>query len=92
MTQFGLKVRQGSGGTKIDLKCEHQDGLLYVIPSEANWVCSEDLLPAHALAGLFKQLAGLDDHRVWEIMQRWGVYYRERQLAAQHEPGEEQQA
>ena len=83
---MGLNVKHSSGSKRIEIECPHQNGLLYVVPSEASWVCSEDMLHAHALGGFLKQLAGLDDPRVKELMQRWGLYYRERPLAAPPEP------
>ena len=81
MGEFGLSVKHDSGGKRVEVECEHQNGLLYVVPSEASWVCSEETLHAHAIAGFFKQLVELEDSRVEEIMQRWGLYYRERPLA-----------
>jgi hypothetical protein len=80
MVGFGLEVKGESGGKRVELRCEHHNGLLYVVPSESTWVCSDQLLHVHALAGFFEQLAQLDDARVKEIMQRWGLYYRELQL------------
>ena len=88
MADFGLNVKHDSGGKRLEIQCAHQNGLLYVVPSEASWVCSDELLHVHALAGFFKQIAALDDVRVKEIMQRWGLYFRERPLAAQVEPSE----
>ncbi len=88
MAEFGLIVKEGSGGKRIEMQCEHQNGVLYVVPSESSWVCSEELLHAHALAGFFSQLMELEDPRVKEIMQRWGVYYRSRELASQDEDGD----
>jgi len=81
MAEFGLNVKHDSGGKRIEVQCKHQNGLIYVVPSEASWVCSEELLHAHAMAGFFQQLVALDDPRVKEIMQRWGLYFRERPLA-----------
>ena len=85
MVEFGLTVKHDSGGKRVEMQCAHQNGLLYVVPSEASWVCSEELLHAHALAGFFKQLAELDNPQVKDIMQRWGLYFRERPLAPQDE-------
>ena len=85
MADFGLNVKHDSGCKRIEIECKHQNGLLYVVPSEASWVCSEELLHVHALAGFFKQLTELKDHRVKEVMQRWGLYFRERPLASQDE-------
>ena len=81
MPNFGLTVKNGSDGKRIELQCEHQNGLVYVVRAESSWVCSEDLLHAHALAGFFSELADLDDPRIAAAMQRWGIYYRPRPLA-----------
>jgi hypothetical protein len=59
--------------------------VLYTVPGEASWVCSEELLPAHALAGFMRELVKLELPQVSEIMQRWGVYYRPRPIAAEGE-------
>ena len=85
MGSFGLDVKGDSGSKRVELQCEHQAGLLYVVPAEANWVCSEELLHVHALAGFLRQLAELDEPRVKELMQRWGLYYRERPLQSRDE-------
>ena len=89
MPEFGLIVKHGPGSKRIEIQCKHQNGLLYVVPSEASWVCSEDLIHAHSLAGFFGQLIELNDDRVKEIMQRWGLYYRQLTLASQDEPDED---
>lgn len=81
MEQFGLTIKEDTGGKRLEMQCEHQNGLLYVVPSEASWVCSEELIHAHALAGFFRQMSELDDPRIKELMQRWGLYYRSRPLA-----------
>ena len=85
MAEFGLTVKQGSGGKRLEMQCTHQNGLLYVIPGDKSWVCSEELMHAHALAGFFTELVDLNDDRLQELMQRWGLYYRSRPL----ETGEE---
>ena len=85
MAEFGLTVKQGSGGKRLEMECSHQNGLLYVIPGDGSWVCSEEFMHAHALAGFFKELMDLNDDRLHELMQRWGLYYRSRPL----ETGEE---
>ena len=85
MSGFGLVVKHDSGGKRLEVECPHQNGLLYVVPSEASWVCDDELLHVHALAGFFKDLVGLDDTSVKETMQRWGLYYRERPLAVQED-------
>jgi hypothetical protein len=85
MSEFGLTVKSDSDGHRIELECKHQNGLLYVVPSEASWVCTDELRHAHSLAGFFKELADLDEPRVGEAMQRWGIYFRPRPLAPDSE-------
>ena len=85
MSEFGLTVRHDTGGKRVELECEHQNGLLYVVPGDASWVCSEDLLHVHAIAGFMKQLVQLGDPKVDDLMRRWGLYFRERPLASQEE-------
>ena len=85
MTQNGMTVSPGDEMTRIQVTCPHQSGLIYVVPSERSWVCSREQLPSHALAGFFRELALLNDPRVKELMQSWGVYYR--QLPLEGEQG-----
>ena len=47
------------------------------ITSAASWVCSAEHTHAHALAGFLGELVKLQDARVGELMQRWGLYFRE---------------
>ena len=82
MAEFGLTVKHDTGGKRVEIQCKHQNGLLYVVPSEASWVCSEDMLHVHSLAGFFRELMALGDPRVGETMQRWGLYFRDRPLAS----------
>lgn len=79
----GITVKQGSDGDRVEVGCMHQNGLLYVVPSEASWVCSPEHRHAHALAGFLKELVRLNDLKVLELMQRWGLYFRERPLETQ---------
>lgn len=77
MPEFGLTIKPGEDMTRIQVSCPHQSGLLYVVPAERSWVCSGERIPSHALAGFFRELVALKDPRVQELMQSWGVYYRQ---------------
>lgn len=80
-------LKLGRGSTRIELECQHQHGLLYVVEgAEMNWVCSNRRRPVHSLSGFFKELT---DARVRELMQRWGLYFRPLPLADQEDEGEE---
>ncbi|MEK7777063.1 MAG: hypothetical protein AAB303_00350 [Chloroflexota bacterium] len=75
---YGISVKHDKGGKRLEIQCAHQSGLLYVVPSQASWVCDDEHLHAHALAGFFKDLVGLQSPQIKELMQRWGIYFRER--------------
>ena len=76
---FALKISKGSAS--IGMECPHQNGLLYMVPADRSWVCEDDLRPAHVLAGFFKDITALDDARIRDAMNRWGLYYRSRPRA-----------
>ena len=73
----GLTITPGEDMTRIHVACEHQQGLIYVVPAERSWVCDSEYLPAHALAGFFRELVGLRSTEVQQLMKEWGVYYRQ---------------
>lgn len=77
MAENGLIINQGSGMTRIQVTCQHQSGLIYVVPAEQSWVCDPERIPAHALAGFFRELVGLNHPEVRSLMGRWGIYYRQ---------------
>ena len=88
---MGLKITPGDEMTRIQLGCEHQQGLIYVVPAERSWVCNSETLPAHALAGFFRELVGLQRPEVSNLMRQWGIYYRQLPLSdASTEPTGEQ--
>ena len=77
MNAPGLEIKGTSGSNRMEIGCEHQRGMLYVVRAERSWVCSDELLPAHALAGFFKQIAASGEPAVKEAMRQWGLYFRE---------------
>ena len=79
-------VTPSKGVTRMELECQHQHGLLYVVEgAENNWVCSHLRRPAHSMAGFFRELVALDENRVKAIMQRWGLYFRSLPLAEEED-------
>lgn len=86
MTELGLTIKPGEGMTRIQATCVHQSGLIYVVPAEGSWVCSPEYIPAHALAGFFRELVASPDPRIQELMQRWGIYYRQLPLEGDQGP------
>jgi hypothetical protein len=77
MGDTGLTITTGSDMTRIQVSCEHQNGMIYVVPGERSWVCTSERLPAHALAGFFRALAALELPSVQDLMSQWGIFYRD---------------
>ena len=77
MADNGMTISPSDDMTRIQVTCPHQSGLLYVVPAERSWVCTPEQVPAHALAGFFRELVNLKDARVAGLMQDWGLYYRQ---------------
>ncbi len=88
MADTGITVKSGDGMTRVQVTCSHQSGLIYVVPASRSWVCSEELISAHALAGFFRELVALKLGPVAELMQDWGIYYRQLPLALEEESDE----
>ncbi len=86
-TLAGLEVTPSEDMTRIRAECEHQRGMIYVVPAERSWVCSPEFLPAHALAGFFRQLTALKSPAVEELMREWGLYYRQLPAPPEEETG-----
>ena len=82
MADYGMNVTTGDDMTRIQVSCEHQSGLIYIVPAERSWVCSSGRLSAHAMAGFFRELTALQQPEVRRLMQEWGVYYRALPIAA----------
>ena len=76
MEDHGLEIRSGEGLSRVHMGCSHQKGLLYVVPAERSWVCSQQMMPAHALAGFLGELTELQQPAVQMLMNRWGISYR----------------
>ena len=77
---YGINVKQGEGGTRMEIRSRNQAGLLYIVPAEGSWVADPDQLHAHALAGFFTDLMKLQMPRVDQLMQKWGLYFRPLEL------------
>ena len=88
-TLAGLEVKSSEDMTRIQAVCEHQRGIIYVVPAERSWVCTTESMPAHALAGFFRELAALRSPDVERLMRDWGLYYR--QLPTPQEGASEQE-
>ena len=76
MDDHGLEIRSGDGLSRLQLSCSHQKGVLYMVPAEKSWVCAQELMPAHALAGFLGDLTELQEPAVQRLMTQWGIYFR----------------
>jgi hypothetical protein len=85
MAEFGLMITTDEDMTRIQATCPHQSGLIYVIPADRSWVCSKEQLASHALAGFFKDLTSLADPKIHELMQSWGIYFRQLPIDAEQD-------
>lgn len=72
----GVTVKTGADMARVQVTCPHQSGLIYAVPGDRSWVCTDELRPAHAMAGFFRELIALKDPRVESLLQQWGLYYR----------------
>ncbi len=84
----GFTLKSGQGSASMEMQCPHQNGLLYMVPGDRSWVCEDDVRPAHVMAGFFKEISALEDPRIREAMNRWGLYYRPRALGSSEDSGE----
>jgi len=76
MSRYGITIKNASEGNRITLTCEHNGGIIYIVPSESSWVCSEENIGAHAITGFFEDLTNIESTQVTALMQKWGLYYR----------------
>ena len=89
MNDNGLSINVGEDMSRIQVTCPHQSGLIYVVPAERSWVCSKEQVPSHALAGFFRELTSMKNPGVQELMQQWGIYYRQLPLEAYEDDSEQ---
>ena len=89
MAENGMTVKQGTDMTRMQVTCEHQSGLIYVVPAQRSWVCDPETILAHALAGFFRELVALNHPGVRDLMGQWGIYYRELPLEGNQESSAE---
>ena len=65
-----------NGTTRIDINCKHQSSIVYVVPTESNWVCEKEKMHLHSLSGFLKTLIDLNKPEIKDAMQQWGIYVR----------------
>ena len=73
----GISIKNNSGSTRINLRCNHSKGILYFVNTEFNWVCKDEGMYSHSLIGFFNDISNLDDKKISSLMQKWGIYFRD---------------
>ena len=76
MNECAFSIKHGDQSKRFQLKCDHRGGTLYIIPSEASWVCDESSFHAHALEGFFNDLLKITDPKIEDLFNKWGLFYR----------------
>lgn len=72
-----MKIIRKESRVRIELSCEHKSGTVYMVPSESSWVCKDQNLDSHALSGFLSDIVKVTDPKILELMQKWGIYYRD---------------
>tara|TARA_Y100001960_G_C14561457_1_gene771015 strand:+ start:694 stop:948 length:255 start_codon:yes stop_codon:yes gene_type:complete len=76
MNESSFSIEHGDQSKKFKLKCDHRGGILYIIPSEASWVCDDTSFHAHAIEGFFSDLLKISDPQIENLFNKWGMFYR----------------
>ena len=69
-------IHKSESMTRMELRCPHQDGVIYITPAPKSWVCDTDTLISHSLSGFMQELTQFNDPKISNLMQEWGLYYR----------------
>ncbi len=72
----GISIKNISGSTRINLRCNHSKGILYFVNTESNWVCKDEGMYSHSLIGFFNDLLKVDEQKSSSLMKKWGIYFR----------------
>ena len=76
LEKSALKINRSESQVRIELKCDHKSGILYIVPSDSSWVCKDQNLGSHSISGFFSDIIENGDKKTIDLMQKWGVYYR----------------
>ena len=75
LEKSALKINRNESQVRIELKCDHKSGILYIVPSDSSWVCKDQKLESHSISGFFSDLVKNGDEKTMDLMQKWGMYY-----------------
>ena len=54
--------------------------IIYFVKTDQNWVAEDDSIHIHSLIGFFSDFNKLNDSESKNLMQKWGMYFRTKEL------------
>jgi len=77
----GLTIKNQEDLTSIEASSSNQHGLIYITHgAPKNWVAKPEEMISHTLAGFFKALNLIDDPRIKDLFNDYGLVYRELEI------------
>ena len=77
----GLTIKNQEDLTSIEASSSNQHGLIYITHgAPKNWVAKPEEMISHTLAGVFKALNLIDDSRIKDLFNDYGLVYRELEI------------
>ena len=77
----GLTIKNQEDLTSIEASSSNQHGLIYITHgAPKNWVAKPEEMISHTLAGFFKALNLIDDSRIKDLFNDYGLVYRELEI------------
>tara|TARA_Y100000994_G_C15693667_1_gene442530 strand:+ start:1226 stop:1480 length:255 start_codon:yes stop_codon:yes gene_type:complete len=76
--KFDLTITENMN--TLDLETNHLSGKLYFVKTDQNWVAEDDSIYIHSLIGFFSDFNKLNDYESKNLMQKWGIYFRTKDL------------
>lgn len=80
MTEKNFNLTTSENMNILDLSTKHLSGKLYFVKTDQNWVAEDDSVYIHSLIGFFSDLNKLNDSESKNLMQKWGIYFRTKDL------------
>ena len=76
--KFDLTITENMN--TLNLETNHLGGKLYFVKTDQNWVAEDDSIYIHSLIGFFSDFNKLNDSESKNLMQKWGIYFRTKDL------------
>jgi|TARA_B110000263_G_C15277924_1_gene496762 hypothetical protein len=80
----GLTIKNQKDLTSIEASSSNQHGLIYITHgAPKNWVAKPDEMVSHTLAGFFKALTEIEDPKIQDLLNAYGLVYRELEISSE---------